>query len=131
MVPGYIIVWHPPASCGRCICTEFNPSTGQGDIPISSTGCACFLIYGSVEGQYITSRVVGIPLHTYILLHDGKSNLVGWAFWENQSSIYYCRCCFFGGSWFFGFFMFCFFGFFCFFFGGGVLICYHLRGYIE
>ena len=23
----YIIVWHPPASCERRICTEFNPST--------------------------------------------------------------------------------------------------------
>ena len=54
MAPGYIIVWHPPASCGRHICTEFNPSTGQGDIPISSTGCTCFLIDGSVEGQYVT-----------------------------------------------------------------------------
>ena len=29
------IVWRAPASCGRRICTEFNPSTGQGDIPIS------------------------------------------------------------------------------------------------
>ena len=32
VAPGYIIVWHPPASCGCRICTEFNPSTGQGDI---------------------------------------------------------------------------------------------------
>ena len=24
---GYIIVWHPPASCERRICTQFNPST--------------------------------------------------------------------------------------------------------
>ena len=29
-------------------------STGQGDIPISSTGYTCFLIDGSVEGQYVT-----------------------------------------------------------------------------
>ena len=29
-------------------------STGQGDIPISSTGCTCFLIDGSVKGQYVT-----------------------------------------------------------------------------
>ena len=28
--------------------------TGQGDIPISSTGCTCFLIDDSVEGQYAT-----------------------------------------------------------------------------
>ena len=27
VAPGYIIVWHPPASCGRHICTQFNPST--------------------------------------------------------------------------------------------------------
>ena len=39
LAPGYIIVWHPPASCGRRNCTEFNPSTNQGDTPISSTGC--------------------------------------------------------------------------------------------
>ena len=32
VAPGYIIVWHSPASCGRRICTELNPSTGQGDI---------------------------------------------------------------------------------------------------
>ena len=25
--PGYIIVWHPHASCERHICTQFNPST--------------------------------------------------------------------------------------------------------
>ena len=41
--PGYIIVWCPPASCWRRICTEFNPSTSQGDIPISSTGLHLFL----------------------------------------------------------------------------------------
>ena len=27
VTPGYIIVWHPSASCERCICTQFNPST--------------------------------------------------------------------------------------------------------
>ena len=56
MVPGYIIAWRPPASCGRRNCTEFNPSTGQGDTPISSTGCTCFLIDGWVEGQYVTEN---------------------------------------------------------------------------
>ena len=29
-------------------------STGQDDIPISSTGCTCFLIDSWVEGQYVT-----------------------------------------------------------------------------
>ena len=27
VAPGYIIVWHQPASCERHICTQFNPST--------------------------------------------------------------------------------------------------------
>ena len=27
VAPGYIIVWHPPTSSGRLICTQFNPST--------------------------------------------------------------------------------------------------------
>ena len=34
--------------------TEFNPFTGQGDIPISSTRYTHFLIDGSFEGQYVT-----------------------------------------------------------------------------
>ena len=47
VAPGYIIVWRPPASCG---CTHLPPSpistmsTGQGDIPIFSTGCTCFAV---------------------------------------------------------------------------------------
>ena len=42
MAPGYIIVWHPPASCECHICTEFNPSMVkaiswrlQPDAPVS------------------------------------------------------------------------------------------------
>ena len=54
VTPGYIIAWRQPASCVCHICTEFNLSTGQGDIPISSTRYTCFLIDGSVEGQYVT-----------------------------------------------------------------------------
>ena len=50
---GYITFWHPPASCRRRMFTEFNLSIDLGDIPISSTGCTCFLIDGSVEGQYV------------------------------------------------------------------------------
>ena len=47
VVPSYIIVSHPPASCGR---THLPPSpnsttsTGQGDIPISLTGCTSFAV---------------------------------------------------------------------------------------
>ena len=49
VAPGYIIVWHPPASCGHRICTKFNPSTGQGDILTSSTGCTCFLLHRCIS----------------------------------------------------------------------------------
>ena len=29
VAPSYIIVWRPPASCERRICTQFNPSTAK------------------------------------------------------------------------------------------------------
>ena len=47
VAPSYIIVLRPLASCGR---THLPPSpnsttsTGQGYIPISSTGCTCFAV---------------------------------------------------------------------------------------
>ena len=47
VAPGYIIVWHPPASCERGICTEFNPSTVKvipwylrPDAPVIYTGAS-------------------------------------------------------------------------------------------
>ena len=45
VAPGYIIVWHPPASRGRRNWTEFN---------LSRWRCTCFLIDGLVEGHYVT-----------------------------------------------------------------------------
>ena len=63
VAPGYIIVSRPPAFCG---CTHLPPSpysttsTGQGDIPISSTGCTCFavlpLIYTGASLDWRLSR---------------------------------------------------------------------------
>ena len=41
-------------------------STGQGDIPISSTGCTCFLIDGRVEGQYITYICMSLCVFMYV-----------------------------------------------------------------
>ena len=47
VAPDYINVCRPPASCGRM---NLPPSpnsttfTGQGDIPISLTGCICFTV---------------------------------------------------------------------------------------
>ena len=55
VTPSYIIVWHPPASCERHICTQFNPSTVKVIPLISSTGCTCSLIDGWVGGQYVTT----------------------------------------------------------------------------
>ena len=52
---GYIIVWLPPASCERHICTEFNPSTVKAipwylrpDAPVIYTGV--FLIWQPGRG---------------------------------------------------------------------------------
>ena len=63
VAPGYIIVCRPPDSCG---CTHLPPSpnsttsTGQGDIPISSTGYTCFavlrLIYTSASLDWRLGR---------------------------------------------------------------------------
>ena len=51
VAPGYIIAWHPPASCERRICTQFNPSTVKvipwylrPDAPVSwsTAGSICY-----------------------------------------------------------------------------------------
>ena len=44
---GFIFVWRPPASCGRTYLPpspNSTTSTGQGDIPMWSTGCICFAV---------------------------------------------------------------------------------------
>ena len=53
VAPGYIIVWNPPASCGRYICTQFNPSTVKfipwylwPDVPIMNTGASLIWQFG-------------------------------------------------------------------------------------
>ena len=63
VAPGYIFVWHPPASCGRThlpLSPNSTTSTGQGDIPMSSTGCTCFavlpLIYTGASLDWRLSR---------------------------------------------------------------------------
>ena len=56
VAPCYIIVWRPPASCGRHICTQFNPSTVnvipwylRPDAPVIYTGA--FLIWQLGRGS--------------------------------------------------------------------------------
>ena len=41
--PSYIIVQHPPSSCGRHKSHSFNPSTVNVIFWYSSTGCTCYL----------------------------------------------------------------------------------------
>ena len=61
VIPGYIIVWHPPVSCGRHICTEFNSSTVKViprylrlDAPFIYTGILLIWKPDLVGGQYVT-----------------------------------------------------------------------------
>ena len=58
---GYIIIWHPPTSCERHICTQFNPSTVKvipwylrPDSPVIYTGAFFIWQPGRVGGQYVT-----------------------------------------------------------------------------
>ena len=72
VAPGYIIVWHPPASCERRICTQIQPIHSQGYTLIYSTGCTCSLIDGLVEGQYVTFVECGVPFHLHSYqVHSG------------------------------------------------------------
>ena len=88
VAPGYIIVCRPSVSRGRRNCTDFNPSTGQGNI------CDIFdRIDGWVEDQYVTwilhldsdkvyekevdwnyTRMVRVALNKYWKLHSSKSS---------------------------------------------------------
>ena len=86
MAPGYIIVCRPPASCGvYASAPNSTTSTGQGDIPISSTGCTCFLIDGSVDSQYVTKR--NIYIYRYIYPRSTKSSL-----WFKNAFTFGCWC---------------------------------------
>ena len=72
---GYIIVLRSLAYCG-CMLLPPSPnsttSTGQGDIPISSTGCTCFaallLIYtgASLDWRLGRGPISYIMLETYV-----------------------------------------------------------------
>ena len=62
--PGYKIVWHPPASCGVTIRTEYNPSTVKviprylrPDAPVIYTGAFLIWQLGRVGGQHVTMRL--------------------------------------------------------------------------
>ena len=62
VAPGYIIIWHPPASCGRHIGTQFNPSTVKvipwylrPDAPVIYTGESLIWLVG--RGSIFYNRV--------------------------------------------------------------------------
>ena len=75
VAPGYIIVWHPPASCGRTHLHRIQPCPQVKVIfrylrpyaPVSLFFSLFTnvqpLIDGSVEGQYVTCSWVGKLLH--------------------------------------------------------------------
>ena len=59
--PGYIIIWHQPASCGVTIRTQFNLSTVKviprylrPDAPVIYTGVFLIWQLARVGGQYVT-----------------------------------------------------------------------------
>ena len=54
IAPGYIIVWHPPASLWASHLHWIQPIHGQGYILISSTGFTCFSIDSWVKSQHVT-----------------------------------------------------------------------------
>ena len=71
VAPGYVIVWHPPASCGRHICTQFNPFTVKvipwylrtdAPVPWSAAGSEvnmlhCILVFTQMTHQIIIYRL--------------------------------------------------------------------------
>ena len=65
--PGYIIVWHPPASCGVTIRIQFNPSTVKDipwylwpDEPVIYTGAFLIWRLGRVGSQYVTTGPINL-----------------------------------------------------------------------
>ena len=51
VAPGYIIVWHPPASCGHTHLHRIQP---RPQIKVSSTGCTCFRCYSAYLHRWIS-----------------------------------------------------------------------------
>ena len=67
VAPGYIIVWHPPASCERRICTEFNPSTVKAipwylrpDVPVPwlTAWSICYTLIHTSYALYNTTVIL-------------------------------------------------------------------------
>ena len=78
VAPGYIIVWHPPASCGRHICTQLNPSTVKvipwylrQDALVIYTGAFLIWQLSRVGGQYVTTHT-HTHTHTHIYIYIFK-----------------------------------------------------------
>ena len=66
VAPGYIIVCRPPDSCGRHICTQFNPSTVKV-IP--------WYLWPDVPVPWLTA---GSKVNMLYLDHSETTDLVGW-----------------------------------------------------
>ena len=83
VAPGYTIVWRPPASCERPICTQFNPSTLKAisccrrpDAPVSrlTAGPKVNMLQESAMMSMLVSKNIFIKIvshwvhHTYGLV---------------------------------------------------------------
>ena len=84
--PGYIIIWHPPASCGVTIRTQFYPSTVKVipryvrlDAPVIYTGAFLIWQLGRVGGQYLVNIY-------YLYVHKLKLNIFKGA----RANLYCC-----------------------------------------
>ena len=73
VAPGYFIVLHPPATCERLICTQFNPSTVKvipwylrpdAPVPWSTVGSEVNMLH-SFKKIYYSLNVVSLFLMAY------------------------------------------------------------------
>ena len=81
---GYMIIRHPPTSCERHICTQFNPSTVKvaPDPLISSTGCTCYLhrcisSFDSLAGVNMLHKEASITIFCVFGLNPGLLGSIG------------------------------------------------------
>ena len=96
---GYIIVWRLPASCGRHICTQLNPSTVKviprylrPDAPVIYTGAFLIWQLGRVGGQYVTIlALVKTKWFQVLLCSTSISYLFSFSSMTKQLYFYQCN----------------------------------------
>ena len=79
--PSYIIVRHPPSSCGRHKSHSFNPSTVKVIFWYSSTGCTCYLHWCISYFDSLAGSEVNIQ-------HQFAVGFAPWAVWRSCRTEY-------------------------------------------